>query len=140
MSKNFEVLEHTADIGIVSYGTDMKAVFAHAAEGMFSLMTDLSRVAETTSQDIEVSSTGIEDLLFDWLDELVYRFDVEHIIYKRFEMNELEEKRLKARAFGEPFDPSRHELKIGIKAVTYHQLKIERQGDDGYRAQVIFDI
>ena len=139
MKKEFEVLEHTADIGIIAYGADLKQAFANAAKGMFSLITELKDVKEAESRIIELTSPDLESLLVAWLNELIYLFDVENILFKRFEVTSLSDTHLKAKILGEKAEPSRHELKLGIKAATYHMLKIEKEGS-GIRVQVIFDI
>jgi SHS2 domain-containing protein len=138
MEKDFEILEHTADVGIIAYGADLEQAFANAARGLFSLITELDDVGEVTHQDIVVNSGDIESLLVAWLNELVYRFDTEGILFKRFEISQLDETHLKARGYGEKADISRHKLKTGVKAATYHMLRVDR--NDGYRVQVIFDI
>lgn len=138
MRPAFEVLEHTADIGIVAYGANLKEAFANAGKGLFSLMVDLDSVQDSLEREIEVAAQDRESLLVEWLNELIYLFDAEHLLFKRFDITELQRGRLRATAFGEPVDPGRHELRIGVKAATYHQLRIER--DHGYRFQVIFDI
>jgi SHS2 domain-containing protein len=138
MTKEFEVLDHTADVGIIAYGADLKQAFANAAKGLFSLITRLSDVEETLHRDIELTAADRESLLVDWLNELVYYFDAEGILFKRFDIIELNNSHLKARGYGEKADSARHELKTGVKAATYHMLKIEK--NNGYRVQVIFDI
>ncbi|MBI4288349.1 MAG: archease [Chloroflexi bacterium] len=138
MSARFEVLEHTADIGIIAHGSDLKEAFANAGAGLFSLMVDLGSVMETVEREIKVEAPELESLLVDWLNELIYLFDAEHLLFSRFEIMELDGGRLRARAFGEPVDPKRHEIRMGVKATTYHQLRIEK--DHGYKFQVIFDI
>lgn len=138
MEKEFEVLSHTADIGIIAYGHDMKQAFANAARGMFSLITELDDVEERKEREIEVTAPDREDLLVAWLNELIYLFDVDNILFKRFEIARLGKTGLKARGYGEKADSSRHKLKLGIKAATYHMLKIEKNG--GVKVQVIFDI
>jgi SHS2 domain-containing protein len=138
MEKDFEILEHTADVGIIAYGADLEQAFANAARGLFSLITELDDVGEVTHQDIVVNSGDIESLLVAWLNELVYRFDTEGILFRRFEISQLDETHLKARGYGEKADISRHKLKTGVKAATYHMLRVDR--NDGYRVQVIFDI
>lgn len=135
---DFEILEHTADIGIVAYGADLKQTFANAAKGLFSIITDLDRVAEVVERDVEVASPDIESLLVDWLSELIYLFDVDNILFKRFEISEIDTHHLRARVFGEKVDTARHELKLGVKAVTYHMLKVAKH--NGYEARVILDI
>jgi len=136
--KGFEILDHTADVGIIAYGADLKQAFANAAKGLFSLITDLDDVKEVLHRDAELTATDEESLLVEWLNELIYQFDTEGIIFKRFDIIELDNTRLKARGYGEKVDRSRHKLMMGVKAATYHMLKVERS--DGGKVQVLFDI
>ena len=137
--KRFDVVEHTADTGIVAYGADMREAFANAAYGMFSLMADLEQVREETSRYIEAEAGDRESLVVSWLNELLYMFDVEGIIFKRFDILELTNTRLKADAYGEKVNASRHDLRSGVKAATYHMLKVSE--DRGRcRIRVIFDV
>jgi len=138
MSKDFEFIDHTADVGIIAYGATIKQAFANAAKGLFSLITELDDIEEVLHRDIEVTTTDKESLLVEWLNELIYLFDAENIIFKRFDITELNNTRLKARNYGEKVDYSKHKLKTGVKAATYHMLKVNK--DDGYQVQVIFDI
>jgi len=136
--KDFEIINHTADVGIIAYGADMKQAFANAAKGLFSLITELDDVEEVLHRDAELTATDEESLLVEWLNELIYQFDTEGIVFKRFDIIELENTRLKARSYGEKIDKSKHKLKMGVKAATYHMLKVER--GDGGKVQVLFDI
>jgi SHS2 domain-containing protein len=136
--KDFEVIDHTADVGIIAYGADLKQAFANAAKGLFSLITDLDKVKEVLHRDAELTASDEESLLVEWLNELIYRFDTEGLIFKRFDIVELDNTHLKARGYGEKVDRSRHRLKTGVKAATYHMLKVER--GDGGKVQVLFDI
>jgi len=136
--KDFEIIDHTADVGIIAYGTDMSQAFANAAKGLFSLITELDDVDEVVYRDTELTATDEESLLVEWLNELIFLFDVENIIFKRFDITQLNSTQLKARSYGEKVDTSKHKLKMGVKAATYHMLKIS-QGD-GCKVQVLFDI
>jgi SHS2 domain-containing protein len=138
MKKDFEILEHTADVGIIAYGADLSQAFANAARALFSLITELDDVEEVTHRDIELTASDVENLLVAWLNELVYRFDTEGIIFKRFDIIQLDDTYLKARGYGEKVDSSKHRLKIGVKAATYHMLKVDK--NDGCRVQVLCDI
>ena len=138
MEKEFEVLEHTADTGIIACGGNIREAFASAARGMFSLITGLDSIKEVEHRDIELTAADRESLLVAWLNELIYLFDVENLLLVRFEINRLSQTELRATAYGEKVDPSRHSLKIGIKAATYHMLKIEE--NNGSSVRVIFDI
>ena len=139
VEKPFEVIDHTADIGIVAYGADIKQVFANAALGLFNLMADLDGFKENVRREVELSAEDVEILLVEWLNELIYIFDVEHIIFKKFEIEKLTSTEIKARCFGEKIKPRKRKLKREIKAATYHMLKINKE-DGGYKVQVIFDI
>jgi SHS2 domain-containing protein len=138
MEKDFEILDHTADVGIIAYGADLKQAFANAARGLFSLITELDDVKEVLHRDIGLLASDEESLLVEWLNELVYQFDTEGIIFKRFDIIQLDNTQLKARGYGEKVDSSRHKLKTGVKAATYHMLKVDKGG--GCRVQVLFDI
>jgi SHS2 domain-containing protein len=139
VERPFEIIDHTADIGIVAYGADIKQVFANAALGLFSLMADLDDLKEDVERELKLSAEDAEVLLVEWLNELIYIFDVEHIIFKRFEISELTSNQITAKCFGEKINPRQHKLKREIKAATYHMLRISKE-DGGYKVQVIFDI
>ena len=138
MEKEFEILNHTADVGIIAYGGNMNEAFANVAKGMFSLMTELEDVEEIEHRDTELTASDQESLLVEWLNELIYLFDVENILFKRFDISQLSNTHLKARSYGNKVDSSKHKLKMGVKAATYHMLKIDKE--NGSRVQVLFDI
>ncbi len=138
MVKRFEIIEHTADIGIAAYGNDLKKAFANAAYALFSLMVDLKDVGDTLCREVKITAESQEDLLVAWLNELLYIFEVENVLFRRFRIGELTETRLRSGCYGELIDPTRHKIKMGVKATTYHMLKIERK--NGFRVQVLFDI
>ena len=138
MKKEFEIIDHTADVGIIAYGADMNEAFANAAKGLFSLITELDDVEEVVYRDIELTAPDQESLLVEWLNELIYLFDAENIIFKRFDITQLSQTHLKARSYGHKVDSSKHKLKTGVKAATYHMLKIDKS--NGGKVQVLFDI
>jgi len=138
VEKDFEFIDHTADVGIIAYGADMSQAFANAARALFSLITELDDVEEVIHRDIELTATDEESLLVEWLNELIYQFDTEGILFKRFDIIQLNNTQLKARGYGEKVDRSKHKLKIEVKAATYHMLKVDK--GDGCKVQVLFDI
>jgi SHS2 domain-containing protein len=139
MKKTFEILDHTADIGIIAYGADVKELFSNAALALFSLITEPESVEEKLHLDLEVSSEDRDSLLVEWLNELIYFFDANHILFNRFDIESLTHNELKATCHGEGFDPLKHKIKRGVKAATYHMLKLDKNSD-GYKAQIILDI
>ncbi|MFC1927445.1 archease [Chloroflexota bacterium] len=139
MKEAFEILDHTADIGIIAHGADVKELFSNAALALFSLITELESIQEKLHFDLEVGSEDTDSLLVDWLNELIYCFDAKHVLFNRFDIESLAYNALRATCYGEDFDPNKHKIKIGIKAATYHMLKLETD-NNGYKAQIILDI
>ena len=135
--KRFQLIEHTADTGLIAYGTNLAEAFASAAYGLFSIITELNRVREAQSRPVTVSAGDIEGLLFNWMNELIYVFEVEYLLFKRFDITEFSEHNLKATCWGERYDPSRHQLKLGVKSATYYMLEVDAEKN---RVQVIFDV
>lgn len=135
--KRFELIEHTADVGLIAYGENLAEAFANAAYGMFSIIAELDAVKETESRRVEISEDDLEGLLFEWLNSLIYLFDVEMILFKRFDIIDLDGCQLKAVCYGEKYDPSRHHLKTGVKSATYYMLTVDGMKN---QVQVIFDI
>ena len=135
--KKFKLIEHTADIGLVAYGRTLAEAYANAAYGPFSIITEPETVNETESRRLALSEDDPEALLFEWLNRLIYFFDVEMLLFKRFDITSFNGHELKATCYGEKYDPSRHQLKTGVKSATYHMLKVDRVKN---QVQVILDI
>lgn len=135
----FETIEHTADTGIRAYGATIKEAFENAAKGMFNILADLSTIEESQEFLVEVEGEDRETLLVEWLNELLYLYDSHNVLLKRFAISDFEETHLRGRVWGEEIDPHKHDLKLDIKAVTYHMLKVEETGGK-WMAQVIFDV
>lgn len=139
MERAFQVIDHTADVGIIAYGTDMKQVFSNAAFALFSLITQPETIEEELQRKLELVAEHRDSLLVEWLNELIYLFDAEHLLFRRFDIDSLTSNKLEATCYGERFNPLRHKLKLGVKAATYHMLKLDKRSN-AYRAQVLFDI
>lgn len=135
--KKFELIEHTADMGLAAYGKSLEEAFANAAYGMFSIIAELDNVKEVESRRVEISEDDMESLLFEWLNSLLYYFDVAMLLFKRFDIIEFGEGSLVAECHGEKYDPARHQLKTGVKSATYHMLEVDREKN---RVRVIFDV
>ncbi len=135
----YETFEHTADLGLRARAPDLNTLFAEAAQALFAaVVEDLGTVQPLQRIDVRLAGEEREYLLFDWLRELLYRFDSEHLLLGRFDVK-VSDAGLEAAAWGEPLDPSRHELGHEVKAITYHGLRVEQTGD-GWLAEVIVDI
>jgi SHS2 domain-containing protein len=135
---HFEILEHTADAGIVARGSTLAETFAHAAEGMYSLMVNIEGVREADVREITASGDDVERLLTNWLLELLFVTETERLVFHRFDV-EIQGDTLHARAYGEPVDSGRHEVGGMVKGVTRHMIEVAPD-DGGFRARVLFDL
>ncbi len=137
--KKYEFIDHTADLGLEIYGKDLKELFENAGEALFEVICDLSQVAESMKKRVVVDGEDLEQLMVTWLGELLYLHDVQGSLFKRFEIEEIGDKSLKATVYGEKFKAGHHTVKTEIKAVTYHQIKV-RQEEDRWTSRVILDL
>jgi len=135
----YRVFDHTADLGIEIFGETAGMLFAHAAFAVFDLMADLHLVHPKETRSISVEGEDREDLLVNYLREVLYLFHGEKLILKHFAIVEINDHHLKGEVGGEFFDPDRHRLKKEIKAVTYHGVEVRETGS-GWRGRVIFDV
>lgn len=134
--KRFEELEHTADVGIRAYGESLEELFANAAAGMFSLITDVASVRAVGEYEVRVEARDPKALLFDFLSELLFLHQTEKVLLSEFDVD-VGPGSARARVRGERIDRSRHPLHKDVKAVTYHAMILDP--GEGV-AQVIFDI
>jgi SHS2 domain-containing protein len=135
----FEIFEHTADIGIRVRAASLEELFADAARGLFSVIAaNLDAVQPLQAIAFTIAGERYDELLLDWLDELLFTFDTERLLFRDVDV-QFGPAGITATARGEPIDRARHELNMEVKAITYHGLKVERDGD-GWLAEVIVDI
>jgi len=128
MKKRFEFLEHTADAYIAAYGESLEEAFENAALATFEVMTDLKKIRPKVEDTIELEAHDESALLYSWLEEFLIRFETTGNLYSRFKVLNIEKTpsglKLRAKAWGEPYNPEKHPSKVGIKAVTYHRMEI----------------
>ncbi len=140
--KKFEILEHTADIGIAAYGKTRKEVFINTAKGMFEIIAGENKNPKENFYDkIKLEADNLEGLLFAWLNELLYISETRLVILNKFHIKELSDFQIKAEVEGMKINPPSIKIEKEIKAATYHRLEIKKDEESGlWRAQVIFDI
>jgi len=143
MKPKFEFLEHVADAYVAARGQSLEEAFENAALAMFDVMTDTQKVESTVKDEVIIEEYDQKALLYSWLEQLLLKFEIEGKLYSKFEVSELLQTnkgwRLHATIFGERFDPAKHVSKAEVKAVTYHQMEINRE-DDGYLLRFILDL
>ncbi len=127
----------TSDVMFEVYGKSLKEVFENAAEALFSVICQIKKVEPKVSREIEMEAESAGELMFDWLQELIARSDIEGMFFSKFEVLEVSETRLKARIWGEEASPEKGETVV--KAVTYYGYSFARDGK-GYRVRVSLDI
>ena len=135
--KQYELIEHTADVGVKAYGKTLAKAFEHAAEGMFDIITDESTIQPIGEYTIILEAPDLEQLLVDWLSQLIFLNGAYDLVFGRFEVT-LTGTSLSAHVFGEKYDTKKHRMGVEIKAVTYHMLQVHEEKP--LFVQVLFDI
>ena len=140
--KEFEIIGHTADIGLIAYGKNKEEVFINVAKGMFEIIAGGTKnLKENFYDKIKLEADDLESLLFAWLNELLYIGETRLVILNKFQIKQLSDFQIKAEVGGMKINPPSVKIKKEIKAVTYHRLEIKKDGKSGlWSAQVIFDI
>jgi len=137
--EKYELLEHTADFGIRVWGKTLDELFINAAIGMYELIADISKVIPGESVTVEVEADDRDQLLRDWLAELLYYFNNKNMLLSEFKIHKIDDKCIKSEAKGENTDKNRHDLRHEVKAVTYHKLHIEEK-KGLLTTEIIFDV
>lgn len=135
----YTLLDHTADLGIRVYGSNLKNLFENAAKVLMDLMVRGASPEKTSPLTINLSGQDLPDLMVYWLSELLYLLEGENLLVSSIHMDSLSDKRLRATLETVPFNPEVHEILSEIKAVTYHQIEVTDKGDH-WEATVIFDL
>lgn len=128
MKKRFRFLEHTADAYVEAYGTSLEESFENAALAMTDVMTEVEKVEAKNEETFMVEAQDEFALLYSWLEEILLEFELKGKLYSHFEISVIEKTsrglKLRAKAWGEAYDSTKHPSKVGIKSATYHQMKI----------------
>lgn len=139
----FKFLEDTAiaDAAFEAEGKSLEELFEVCAQATFEVMAETKTVEAKNSEEIQLKSDDIEELLFNWLAELIYLKDLKATVFSKYEIKieKPDGYKLRASVWGEPIDVKKHKVKIDVKAVTYHLLEV-RKKDDKWTAKVILDI
>jgi SHS2 domain-containing protein len=137
--KKYEQTDHTADIGLKIFGNSLPDLFANAGYALCDTLTDISKVSPATKQIFRLQRDTTEELLVEWMGDLLYTFETEGLLFSRFNITSIDKNSLSAEAEGEFFNSAIHTIKNGVKAVTYHKLKIEEKSGL-WQAEIVLDI
>lgn len=135
----YKYIDHTSDLGVEIYGKDLPELFTNGLFTIFDNILDLNKVEIKETRKIQLSAQTLQELLIDWLRELLFIFATEYFVAKEVKEIKIENNHLSAEISGEIFDTKKHQIKIEIKTPTYHMFKIEKLSA-GYKATVIFDV
>jgi SHS2 domain-containing protein len=138
----YKVVEDTtsADFVFEAYGANANELFASCALACFYAMTDPTTVDPIKSYELEIKGETIEDLLYNYMAELIFIKDSEKVFLSQFDVDIASDNTaLKAVVRGEPIDYNKHVIKTDVKAVTYHDLQV-RVDSEGYSARMILDL
>ena len=136
--KRYEFFPHTADIGVRVFGKTLKELFENASFALFSVMFERGG-EERERWSFDISSSSLDLLLVKYLTEFLYLFDVEFFVPSRVEIDYIDEKSVRGSVYGEKFDERKHEIKYSVKAITLHNLHIEKEKNI-YKVEIILDI
>jgi len=137
--EKYRFIDHTGDLGVEVYGESLKTLFRHAGEALTEIITETRTIRLRETRNITLQADHIEELLVHWLNEFIFLFDTEGLLFATFDVASIDEGHLEATVKGEPYDQERHPIKTAIKSATYHRLKIVKE-DRIWRARVIFDL
>ena len=139
IKEHYNLFDHTSDLGVEVYGSDLYNLFENSGEALFDLMTNLDSVRVKESHPIYLKGEDVDLLLRDWLGELLYLAVADDFLFKTFKIEGISDYTFRAKAWGEKIDPERHIIKREIKSVTYHQLKVVCKNGE-WRARFVLDI
>jgi SHS2 domain-containing protein len=139
MSGGFEILEHTADTGFRARGASIEELFEQAAAALVAIAIDSSQTRGLECCEIAVRGSDLEELLVNWLNEVLWLLDGRRFAPAALNVLELHDGGLRAAVTGEPRDDARHPPRIVVKAATFHQLRLAND-DGGWVAEVFLDI
>jgi SHS2 domain-containing protein len=135
----FEVLEHPADVGFRAWGDSLEEIFGNCAHALISVIMDPSNISSSEHWKLEAEGSDLESLLVNWLNEVLFHVDTRRLVFDRFLISFTEPFRLLCQATGEARTPARHPVRVSVKAVTYHQLRLfETEGR--WIAEVFVDV
>ena len=137
--KRYRVIPHHSELAVKVFGSSQVELFQNSGWALFDVTTDIEKIETKDCVPLEVEGTDRDDLLVNWVRELLYLYQGSGYLLKEFRINELGDKLVKAEACGEKIDPDRHEIKKEIMAIAYDKSRMAKTGDQ-WTAQLIFEV
>lgn len=130
-----------SDVCVRARGRTMEKAFADMAIGAFNVVTPIEKIKPMIEKRVRIEAEDAVSLLYEWIESLIILFDSEMMVFSDFDIRITTNEKfsLSGTMRGEKIDPARHDVHSHIKAVTYHLMKIEKQGND-FVVQAILDL
>ena len=138
--KKYRITKHQSELAVKVVGASQADLFANSAYTLFDVMVaDLDKVDCKDHIPLEIEGTDRDDLMVNWMRELLYLYQGSGYLLKDFQIREVKDTIVKAEVAGEKIDPDRHEIKQEIAAIAFHKSRIDKTGNQ-WTAQVIFEV
>jgi len=137
--KNYRITTHQNELAVRIVGNSQADLFANSGFALFDVMSDIDKIEAAERLSLEVEGSDRDDLMVNWIRELLYLYQGSGYLLKEFKINEVKDTLVKAEVAGEKIDPDRHEIKQEIAAVAFHKSRMQKTGNQ-WIAQVIFEI
>lgn len=140
--KKYKFIEHTADVAFRAWGQNLEEAFKSGSLAMTDVITNRKKIEKKIVKELEAKGEDKEELLVDWLGQLLYIFDVEKLIFADFDLKIQERGKrwfLKGKGYGEKFEPSKHPSGTNVKGISYSWMKIWKEKRRTY-IRVVLDV
>src|SRR5574342_349857 len=134
--KKYRLMTRQSELAVKVVGNSQADLFANSAFALFDVMTDLEKIEVKERLPLEVEGADRDDLMVNWMRELLYLYQGSGYLLKEFQIREVKDTLVKADVCGEKIDPDRHDMKKEVTAVAYHQSRMEKTGNQ-WTAQLI---
>ena len=134
----YKFIEHTADIEFDAYGKSLEEVFSNCSYAFVESICH-DKILEKKKIKFSVEGNDLENLLYNFLEELLFLFDSEHFILSevlKIEIDE-EKKKLVCEVVGDIAE--NYEIISHVKAVTYNSMFVRKKGGS-WIAHVVLDV
>ena len=138
-SKNYRLTTRQSELAVRVVGSSQADLFANSAFALFDVMTDVEKIDIKERLPLEVEGMDRDDLLVNWMRELLYLYQRSGYLLKEFVVQEVKDTHIRGEVIGEKFDPDRHEIQREIRAVVSHQSRMEKTGNQ-WTAQVVLEL
>ncbi len=136
---SWEHFHHQADIGIRGLGPTKEQSFEQTAMALTAVITNLDKVETREKVEISCQANDDELLLVDWLSSLLYEMDTRKMLFSRFKVH-IDKNNLRAMAWGQKMDVSKHHPAVEVKAATYENLSVHQDKNGTWIAQCVVDV